>query len=79
MFIDASNEFEKGKNRNILREHDVQKIISTYNQRKSIEKYSKTTLLEEIDINNIRLKINGLNEEILNIDREIEQCLKEIM
>lgn len=101
MLIDASKEFEKTKNRNVLRECDIQKIVTTYDQRESIDKYSRRISLdeikqndcnlnipryidtfeeeEEIDINNIRLEINELNEEILNLENQIEQCLKEIM
>ena len=38
LFIDASNDFEKAKNQNYLRDEDVQKIVDTYRERKNIEK-----------------------------------------
>ncbi|MPQ45211.1 type I restriction-modification system subunit M, partial [Clostridium tarantellae] len=40
LFIDASNEFEKGKNQNVLRNIDVDKIVETYKNRETIDKYS---------------------------------------
>jgi type I restriction enzyme M protein len=30
LFIDASNDFERGKNQNRLRDEDVEKIVETY-------------------------------------------------
>jgi type I restriction enzyme M protein len=41
LFIDASNEYEKVKTQNVLREEHIEKIIDTYRNRKEIEKYSK--------------------------------------
>ena len=40
LFIDASKHFEKVKTQNVLREEDVDKIITAYVQRKSIDKYA---------------------------------------
>lgn len=34
LFIDASKEFGKGKNQNVLREEDIEKIFKTYKERK---------------------------------------------
>src|SRR5690606_15294299 len=41
IFIDASREFYYGKNRNKLREEDIEKIYDTYSKWKSIDKYSE--------------------------------------
>ncbi|WP_433959590.1 type I restriction-modification system subunit M [Cytobacillus horneckiae] len=57
LFIDASNEFEKGKNQNLLREEDVEKIINTYIKRVAIEKYSYLATHEEIKENDYNLNI----------------------
>lgn len=57
LFIDASNDFEKWKNQNRLREEDIEKIISTYQKRQEIEKYSHIASLEEIKENDYNLNI----------------------
>lgn len=36
LIIDASNEFEKGKNQNLLRDNDVEKIVNTYIKEKPL-------------------------------------------
>jgi type I restriction enzyme M protein len=41
LFIDASNDFEKVKTQNILREEHINKIIDTYRNRTEIPKYSR--------------------------------------
>lgn len=73
LFIDASNDFEKVKNQNVLREQDIDKIISTYQNRTIIEKYSNLATLEEVKINDYNLNIpryvNTFEEAIeINID-----------
>lgn len=57
LFIDASNEFEKGKNQNVLRDSDVDKIIQTYKNRETIDKYSYVASMEEIKENDYNLNI----------------------
>ncbi len=57
MFIDASNEFEKGKNQNVLRDCDVEKIVETYKNRETIDKYSYVAKMEEIKENDYNLNI----------------------
>ena len=57
LFIDASNEFEKGKNQNLLRNEDVTKIIETFAKRETIEKYSYVASLDEIKENDYNLNI----------------------
>ena len=47
LFIDASNDFEKVKTQNVLREQHIDKIIDTYRKRKEIEKYSHRALLRK--------------------------------
>lgn len=41
LFIDASNEYEKVKTQNVLRDEHINKIIDTYRNRTEIEKYSR--------------------------------------
>ena len=57
LFIDASKDFEPGKNQNRLRDEDVDKIINTYKERKEIEKYSHLATMEEIKENDYNLNI----------------------
>jgi type I restriction enzyme M protein len=57
LFIDASREFEKGKNQNKLTDEHLAKIFDTYAHRKEIEKYSHKATLEEIKENDFNLNI----------------------
>ncbi len=57
LFIDASNEFDKIKTQNVLRDEHINKIIDTYRNRTEIEKYSKKATLEEIAKNDYNLNI----------------------
>lgn len=56
-FIDASNEFEKGKAQNYLSEEHVDKIVETYKKREAIEKYASVVSLDEIRENDYNLNI----------------------
>lgn len=57
LFIDASKEFEKVKNQNMLREEHINKIIETYRNRTAIEKYSHLATLKEVEENDYNLNI----------------------
>ncbi|SKA16387.1 type I restriction enzyme M protein [Pilibacter termitis] len=57
LFIDASNEFEKGKNQNKLTEENIQKIIETYHNRVDVDKYAHVATMEEIEENDYNLNI----------------------
>lgn len=57
VFIDASREFEKAKNKNLLLESHIEKITSTYLNRVEIEKYSHLVTLQEITDNDYNLNI----------------------
>jgi len=56
-FIDASAHFEKGKNQNILRDEDIDKIIETYKARQDVDKYAHLATLDEIKENEFNLNI----------------------
>ena len=43
LFIDASRDFEAGKNQNPLRETDLQRILTTAATRQSVDKYAPTS------------------------------------
>jgi type I restriction enzyme M protein len=57
LFIDASNDFEKVKTQNVLREEHIDKIVNTYRNRTAIEKYSHLATLKEIAENDYNLNI----------------------
>ncbi|MBQ0909430.1 type I restriction-modification system subunit M [Flavobacterium sp. F-328] len=57
LFIDASKEFEKVKNQNMLRDNHITKIVETYRNRTVIEKYSHLASLKEVAGNDYNLNI----------------------
>lgn len=57
LFIDASREFEKGKNQNHLTDENIAKIFETYKSREEIDKYSHKATLDEIKENEFNLNI----------------------
>lgn len=57
LFIDASKEFEKVKNQNMLRDNHITKIVDTYRNRTVIEKYSHLASLTEVASNDYNLNI----------------------
>lgn len=59
LFIDASGEgnFEKDKNQNKLRECDIDRIVKTYENRETVDKYSYVASYEEIKENDFNLNI----------------------
>lgn len=56
-FIDASKEYESGKNQNRLTDENIEKILNTYVNRKDVEKYAHAAFLEEIEENDYNLNI----------------------
>ena len=86
LFIDASNEFEKGKNQNNLTDENVEKIVNTFVSRETIDKYSYVASMDEIKENDYNLNIpryvdtfeeeepidlKAVSERIKSIDKEI--------
>jgi len=57
LFIDASQHFEKVKTQNYLTEEHIQKIITTYRERITEDKYSYAAPLSEIAENDYNLNI----------------------
>ena len=83
-FIDASGEgnFEKGKNQNILRDSDIDRIVSTYEQRENVDKYAYKASHDEIKENDYNLNIPRYvdtfeEEELVDID-EVKQNIANI-
>ena len=74
VFIDASNYFEKGKNQNILRSEDIEKIVRAYKDKTEIKKYCHIATIDEIKENDYNLNIPryiDTFEEIEKIDLKL--------
>lgn len=86
LFIDASNEFESGKNQNALSEEHIKKIMDTYLAREDVEKYAHLATFEEIQENDFNLNIPRYvdtfeEEEEIDIDlvqSQIDDLEKEL-
>ncbi len=93
LFIDASQHFEKVKTQNVLRQQDIDKIVTTYRQRTEEPKYSKRALLSEIASNEYNLNIpryvdtfeaeedidiNAIAKEIRALDKQMATTDKTI-
>ena len=57
LFIDASQDFEKQKNQNVLLDEHIDKIVSTYKKREDIERYAHVASFDEIQENDFNLNI----------------------
>lgn len=57
LFIDASREFQAGKNHNELTDDNIAKVVDTYKKRKNVDKYAYLASLEEIQENDFNLNI----------------------
>ncbi|MEO6304711.1 MAG: N-6 DNA methylase, partial [Bacteroidia bacterium] len=73
LFIDASLNFEKIKKQNVLRQQDIDKIISTYRNRDEKKDYSRKVTKKEIRKNDYNLNFpryidNLEKEDIVDID-----------
>lgn len=82
LFIDASNEFEKGKNQNKLSDEHIDKIVNAYQQRKSIDKYAHLATLDEIKANDFNLNIPRYvdtfeEEEQIDLDEVLQQLAED--
>jgi type I restriction enzyme M protein len=81
LFIDASKEFEKVKNQNILRPGHIDKIIQSYQDREEEDKFSYVAKLDEIKGNDYNLNIPRYvdtfeEEEEINIQEVAEKIIK---
>lgn len=57
LFIDASREFQAGKNQNQLSDENIAKVVETYRQRENLDKYAYLASLEEIQESDFNLNI----------------------
>lgn len=82
LFIDASNEFEKGKNQNKLTEENIKNIIKVYQNREDVDKYAHVASLDEIKENDFNLNIpryvDTFEEEVVVPLSEVAKELEEV-
>lgn len=78
LFIDASAEYQPGKNQNILRDEDIQHLVDTYQAFKAEDKYASVVTLEEIAENDYNLNISRYvitieEEEPIDLEAEVKK------
>ncbi|MFC0322641.1 type I restriction-modification system subunit M [Gallibacterium melopsittaci] len=78
LFIDASRDFEKGKNQNHLKPEHIEAIVKAYQDRQSVEKFAHLAEKQEIENNDFNLNIPRYvdtfeAEEEINIDEVLAQ------
>ena len=93
LFIDASKEFVKNKNKNTMTEHNIKKILDIYSKPKEVDKFSRLVSLKEIEENEYNLNITRyidttepeeeidialVNQELKILDIELLKLEKEI-
>ncbi|WP_355584841.1 type I restriction-modification system subunit M [Xanthomonas cannabis] len=86
LFIDASRQYQDGKNQNLLRESDLQRILDTVQARQSVAKYAYLASPSEIAGNDYNLNIpryvDTFEEEaeidLMAVRREREQLKAEL-
>ena len=57
LFIDASREYQSGKNQNSLSADNIAKIVATYQARANVDKYAYVASLKDIQDNDYNLNI----------------------
>ena len=76
LFINADKEYEEGRNQNYLRPEDIEKIVTVYEKKLEIPKYSRIVDIKEIEENDFNLNIrryvdNSPDPEIEDIHAHI--------
>ena len=75
MFIDASSDFQSGKNQNLLLDSHLEKIVKTYLNWQDVDKYAHVATFEEIEENDFNLNIPRYVD---TFEEEEEIDLKEV-
>ncbi|MCC4607536.1 type I restriction-modification system subunit M [Xanthomonas campestris] len=86
LFIDASRQYQDGKNQNLLRESDLQRILDTVQARQSVDKYAYLASPSEIAGNDYNLNIpryvdtfeEQVEIDLMAVRREREQLKAEL-
>lgn len=93
LLVDAEKDFQEGKNQNVLRKQDIEKIIKTNDKYETQEKYARVVGLKELEENefnlNIRRYIDGNEvqeqidvkavwQELQNLEKDREEINKKV-
>ncbi|WP_460270329.1 type I restriction-modification system subunit M [Bacillus sp. NEAU-Y102] len=86
LFIDASNDYKKGKNQNELDDKHIDRILDAYNRREEIRKYAYVAEFDEIVENefnlNIPLYVDTFEEEepisLVEVAHNMQKTQKQI-
>lgn len=86
LFIDASKEFKKEKNNNILEEKNIDAIVEEFKNRADVEYFSRYVGVSEIEENDYNLSVSTYVEkedtrEVIDIkvlNKELEETVKKI-
>jgi type I restriction enzyme M protein len=93
LFIDASQEFDQTTHQNRLRPRDIEKIVATFRERRTRDKYSYRATFKEIEENEFNLNIpryvdtfepepeidiKGVQDEIEAIEKQLAQTQAEL-
>ena len=57
LFIDASKDYQAGKNQNALLDEHIEKVLTTYEKRRNVKKYAHRAKFKEIKENDFNLNI----------------------
>jgi type I restriction enzyme M protein len=79
LFIHGADDYQEGKNQNVLRDQDIDKIVSAFDKWEDVEKYCRVVDLKEIEVNDYNLNIAryiDTTEEEEQID--VAQALAEL-
>jgi type I restriction enzyme M protein len=94
LFIDASREYEDGKNQNRLRPEDIDKIVAVFTSFQAVDKYAYPATLDEIRENEFNLNIPryvdtfepepevdipAVQREIAELEGELAQVQEELV
>lgn len=86
LFIDASKEFKKETNNNILEEKNIDAIVEEFRNRKDVEYFSRYVDMLEVEENDYNLSVSTYVEkedtrEVIDIkllNKELEETVKKI-
>lgn len=72
LFINAAENYEKGKRQNVLLDEHINKIVETYQNRTEENRYSRMVFMDEIEKNGFNLNISRYvstaeEEEIIDL------------
>lgn len=93
LFIDASNDFEKKKNQNVLSDENINKIMDAYINRENVDKYAYLATFDEIEENEFNLNIpryvdtfeeeevvplSEIADKLVEVNKQIKETTKEL-